>query len=175
VAKAYIALLSPHDELVTIASIVSGAPAAYAASCSLVLPILFLIGMFFISGYGFVGSLARILVLPHNICVTGTLSLRMLYCVLYIAGALSLRLLYAIASTIATDVIDFPSILIRYLRHGDHRFDHHTDIDYCYMMDGDSDLSDYDGRKYPACKPYYGGKGQTWNTFVRDFGSAMAL
>jgi hypothetical protein len=42
-------------------------------------------------------------------------------------------------------------------------------------MDGDSDLSDYDGRKYPQCKPYYGRKGQAWNTFVRDFSSAMAL
>ena len=37
--------------------------------------------------------------------------------------------------------------------------------------------ANYDGRKYPECAPYLGHKGQTstWNTFVRDFGSAMSM
>ena len=43
------------------------------------------------------------------------------------------------------------------------------------MMDGDADSSNYDGRKYPECAPYLGQKGQQWNTFVRDFVSAMSM
>ena len=32
----------------------------------------------------------------------------------------------------------------------------------------------YDGKKYPECAPFYGARGQTWDTFVRDFASAMS-
>ena len=40
--------------------------------------------------------------------------------------------------------------------------------------DGD-EVSDWDGRKYPECPPYKGRKGQAWETFIRDFGSAMSM
>ena len=42
------------------------------------------------------------------------------------------------------------------------------------MMDGDGSSS-YDGRKYSECPPYMDKKGQTWNTFVRNFAAAMSL
>ena len=47
-------------------------------------------------------------------------------------------------------------------------------IDSCLMMDGDSSPS-YDGKKFSECAPYNGKKGQMWNTFVRNFASAMSL
>ena len=47
-------------------------------------------------------------------------------------------------------------------------------IDMCLMMDGDFSPS-YDGNKFSKCAPYHGKKGQMWNTFVRNFASAMSL
>ena len=32
----------------------------------------------------------------------------------------------------------------------------------------------YDGKKYPECAPYHGARGQTWETFIRDFAAAMS-
>ena len=50
----------------------------------------------------------------------------------------------------------------------------HRRVDSCLMMDGDV-VTDWDGRKYPECPPYKGKKGQAWETFIRDFGSAMSM
>ena len=35
------------------------------------------------------------------------------------------------------------------------------------------DVNDWDARKYPRCKPYYGKKGVQWNNFVRDFSISL--
>ena len=45
---------------------------------------------------------------------------------------------------------------------------------YVFVLEGDEDINDWDARKYPHCKPYLGKKGVQWETFVRNFGSAMA-
>ena len=41
------------------------------------------------------------------------------------------------------------------------------------MLSGDEDVNDWDARKYPRCKPYYGKKGMQWNNFVRDFSISL--
>ena len=32
----------------------------------------------------------------------------------------------------------------------------------------------YDGKTYPECAPYHGARGQSWETFIRDFAAAMS-
>ena len=32
----------------------------------------------------------------------------------------------------------------------------------------------YDEKKYPECPPFYGKRGQSWDTFCRDFAAAMS-
>ena len=44
-----------------------------------------------------------------------------------------------------------------------------------FMLDGDTDMTDYGARKYKECKPYGGETGPHFNTWVRYFGSAMSL
>ena len=46
-------------------------------------------------------------------------------------------------------------------------------IESAFMMSGDDDPNDWDARKYPRCKPYYGKKGVQWNNFVRDFSISL--
>ena len=45
-------------------------------------------------------------------------------------------------------------------------------IDDAFMMT--STDNDWDARKYPKCKPYFGKRGVEFENFVRDFGAALA-
>jgi hypothetical protein len=40
---------------------------------------------------------------------------------------------------------------------------------------GDDELNDWDVRKFPKSRPYFGKKGSQFDIFVRDFGTAMAM
>ena len=46
--------------------------------------------------------------------------------------------------------------------------------DSVLMMVGDTDIEDWDARKYPRCKPFRGQKGIAWEKFLQDFGTAIS-
>ena len=43
--------------------------------------------------------------------------------------------------------------------------------DSVLMMVGDTDIEDWDARKYPRCKPFRDQKGIAWEKFLQDFGT----
>ena len=49
---------------------------------------------------------------------------------------------------------------------------HYDGIDDAFMMS--STDNDWDARKYPKCKPFFGKRGVDFDNFVRDFGAALA-
>ena len=49
---------------------------------------------------------------------------------------------------------------------------HYDGVDDAFMMS--STDNEWDARKYPKCKPYFGKRGVDFDNFVRDFGAALA-